>query len=116
MNHNHQPLFRRAILGATGLLLASPALAQREFPSRPIRLIVPWLASAAADIQLRSLAQIATRHLGQPIIIENRGGASGILGAQLLAIDQCIHRRRALHGLRPVPAIDALGGRDARIP
>lgn len=88
MYQNNQSLLiprRRAILGATSLLLASPASAQREFPSRPIRLIVPWLASAAADIQLRSLAQIATRHLGQPVIIENRAGASGILGAQLLA-------------------------------
>ncbi|MDB5318163.1 MAG: hypothetical protein JWO24_4007 [Rhodospirillales bacterium] len=77
---------RRSLLaGAAGAMLAAPALAQREFPSRPIRLIVPWLASAAADIQLRGLAQIATRHLGQPVIIENRAGASGILGAQLLA-------------------------------
>lgn len=76
---------RSALLGAAGVALASPALAQREFPARPIRVIVPWLASAAADIQLRSLAQIATRTLGQPVIIENRAGASGILGAQLLA-------------------------------
>ncbi|MDB5381514.1 MAG: tripartite tricarboxylate transporter substrate binding protein, partial [Rhodospirillales bacterium] len=53
---------RRSLLaGAAGAMLAAPALAQREFPSRPIRLIVPWLASAAADIQLRGLAQIATR-------------------------------------------------------
>ncbi|MES2713098.1 MAG: tripartite tricarboxylate transporter substrate binding protein, partial [Pseudomonadota bacterium] len=80
------PILRRSLLaGAAGATLAMPALAQREFPSRPIRLIVPWLASAAADIQLRGLAQIATRHLGQPVIIENRAGASGILGAQLLA-------------------------------
>ncbi|MEI6161348.1 MAG: tripartite tricarboxylate transporter substrate binding protein [Roseococcus sp.] len=88
MNRQRQTLpilRRRALLGAAGLALASPALAQREYPSRPIRLIVPWLASAAADIQLRSLAQIATRHLGQPVIIENRAGASGILGAQLLS-------------------------------
>lgn len=82
----YTPVSRRSLLaGAAGATLAMPALAQREFPSRPIRLIVPWLASAAADIQLRGLAQIATRHLGQPVVIENRAGASGILGAQLLA-------------------------------
>ncbi|KAA2213025.1 tripartite tricarboxylate transporter substrate binding protein [Pseudoroseomonas oryzae] len=76
---------RRSLLAAGGAMLASPALAQRNYPARPIRLIVPWLASAAADIQLRGLAQIASRHLGQPIVIENRAGASGILGAQLVA-------------------------------
>jgi tripartite-type tricarboxylate transporter receptor subunit TctC len=76
---------RRSLLIGAGTALATPALAQREYPSRPIRLIVPWLASAAADIQLRGMAQVATRYLGQPIIIENRAGASGILGAQLLA-------------------------------
>ncbi|MDB5413268.1 MAG: hypothetical protein JWR10_1603 [Rubritepida sp.] len=77
---------RRSLLaGAAGAALATPALAQREYPIRPIRIIVPWLASAAADIQLRGLAQVATRHLGQPVIVENRAGASGILGAQLLA-------------------------------
>ncbi|WP_421992670.1 tripartite tricarboxylate transporter substrate binding protein [Roseococcus sp.] len=76
---------RSLLVGAAGAALATPALAQREFPTRPIRLIVPWLASAAADIQLRGLVQVATRYLGQPIIIENRAGASGILGAQLLA-------------------------------
>ena len=86
MTHFADPLPRRAaLLGAAGLALATPALAQREFPARPVRLIVPWLASAAADIQLRGLAQLATRHLGQPVIIENRAGASGILGAQLVA-------------------------------
>jgi tripartite-type tricarboxylate transporter receptor subunit TctC len=79
------PRRRSLLLGAAGATLAAPALAQREYPSRPIRLIVPWLASAAADIQLRGMAQVATRYLGQPIVIENRAGASGILGAQLLA-------------------------------
>jgi len=72
-------------IAAGGTALARPALAQRQFPSRPIRLIVPWLPSAAADIQLRSLAEIASRHLGQPVVIENRAGASGILGAQQVA-------------------------------
>ncbi len=76
---------RRALLGTAGTALATPAFAQLDFPSRPIRLVVPWLASAAADIQLRGLAQTATRLLGQPVVVENRAGASGILGAQLVA-------------------------------
>ncbi|HEY4250422.1 MAG TPA: tripartite tricarboxylate transporter substrate binding protein [Roseomonas sp.] len=81
---------RRRLAAAAGTVLAAaslarPAIAQREFPSRPVRLVVPWLPSAAADIQLRGLAQIATRHLGQPVVVENRAGASGILGPQLIA-------------------------------
>lgn len=79
------PLPRRLLLGAGAATLAAPAVAQGGFPSRPIRLVVPWLASAAADIQLRGFAPIAQRHLGQPIVIENRAGASGILGPQLVA-------------------------------
>jgi tripartite-type tricarboxylate transporter receptor subunit TctC len=81
-----QLITRRRGLALAGMAaLARPALAQSAFPSRPIRLIVPWLPSAAADIQLRSLAQVATRLLGQSVVIENRAGASGILGAQAVA-------------------------------
>ena len=75
---------RRALLGSA---LAMPALAQSGFPNRPIRLIVPWLAGAAADSQLRGLAPLASRHLGQSIIIENKAGASGMLGAQTVAAE-----------------------------
>ena len=78
---------RRTVLGMAATSLAAPALAQARFPTRPIRLIVPWLASAAADTQLRALAPIASRHLGQPVVIENKAGASGILGAQAVAAE-----------------------------
>lgn len=77
---------RRAALalGATGLL-AAPALAQGKFPDRPVRLIVPWPPGGSADAQLRSLAEIAGRKLGQNIVVENRPGASGTMGALHLA-------------------------------
>jgi tripartite-type tricarboxylate transporter receptor subunit TctC len=76
---------RRALLAAGGTLLAAPAVAQAGFPNRPIRLIVPWPPGGSTDGQLRALAEVATRHLGQPVIIENRGGAAGTLGAQTMA-------------------------------
>jgi tripartite-type tricarboxylate transporter receptor subunit TctC len=76
---------RRALLAAGGTLLAAPAVAQAGFPNRPIRLIVPWPPGGSTDGQLRALADVATRHLGQPVIIENRGGAAGTLGAQTMA-------------------------------
>ena len=77
---------RRAVLalGAAGAL-AAPALAQGKFPDRPIRLIIPWPPGGSADAQLRSLAEIAGRKLGQSVVVENRPGASGTLGAQFLA-------------------------------
>jgi tripartite-type tricarboxylate transporter receptor subunit TctC len=77
---------RRAALSlplAAGL--AAPALGQAGFPARPIRLIVPWPPGGSADAQLRSLAEIAGRALGQPVVTENRPGAGGTLHAVHLA-------------------------------
>jgi tripartite-type tricarboxylate transporter receptor subunit TctC len=79
---------RRALLAAGGALLAAPAVAQAGFPNRPIRLIVPWPPGGSTDGQLRSLADLAQRNLGQPVIIENRSGVSGTLGAQMMAAEQ----------------------------
>lgn len=76
-------LGRRTALGLGASLLAAPALrAQGRFPDKPIRLVVPWAAGGTTDIQMRVLAEQAARRLGQPVIIENKGGAGGILGAQ----------------------------------
>jgi len=74
-------ILRRALLATP---LAAPALAQSGFPSRPIRLIVPWLPGGSAD-HLRLLAEQAGRNLGQTIVTENRPGVSGTLGPALLA-------------------------------
>ncbi|GAA0605886.1 tripartite tricarboxylate transporter substrate binding protein [Craurococcus roseus] len=77
---------RRTALALGGAALAAPAaLAQGKFPDRPIRLIVPWPPGGSADAQLRSLAEIAGRKLGQNIVVENRPGASGTMGALHLA-------------------------------
>ena len=72
---------RRALLFAP---LASPALAQR-FPDRSIRVLLPWTPGGATDIQVRSISDIASRILGQSVVVENRPGASGTLGAQHMA-------------------------------
>ena len=52
----------------------------QDFPTRPVTLIVPWVAGGATDVQLRALATATEKHLGQPIVIENRPGAAGTLG------------------------------------
>jgi len=68
--------------------LAAPVVAQSGFPNRPIRLIVPWPPGGSTDGQLRSLADLASRHFGQTVVIENRSGASGTLAAATMANEQ----------------------------
>lgn len=70
--------------GATAAALARPALAQGRFPERPIRLFCPWGPGGTTDVQMRALAEQMGRRLGQPVVIENKPGAGGILGPQAL--------------------------------
>jgi tripartite-type tricarboxylate transporter receptor subunit TctC len=70
---------RRTALG----LLALPSLAQAQ--SRPLRLIIPFTAGGSNDIVGRILAEGMSARLGQPIVVENRGGAGGILGNDIVA-------------------------------
>ena len=67
--------FAAAVLAALGL--ASFGAAAQDFPTRAITLIVPWPAGGSTDAHLRKLAEIASKHLGQPIVVENRAGAGG---------------------------------------
>ena len=75
---------RRQFMQAGAAMAASlslPALAQSTtFPARPIRLICPWPASGSSDIVLRALADSAGKVLGQSVIVDNKPGASGMLG------------------------------------
>jgi tripartite-type tricarboxylate transporter receptor subunit TctC len=61
------------------LAFAGSAQAQ-QFPTRPVTLIVPWPAGGSTDIGMRALANATEKHLGQPIVIENRAGAGGTIG------------------------------------
>ncbi len=77
---------RRAALAVPLLSLGAPAYAQARWaPERPMRMIIPWPAGGSADSQLRGLAEGASRVLGQPVVVENRGGAGGTLHAVYLA-------------------------------
>lgn len=69
-----------AMLGSTAaLLLAAPVQAQ-DYPSRPLRLIVPFAPGGAADIIGRAVSEPMSRELGQPILIVNRDGAGTVIG------------------------------------
>ena len=81
-------MIRRTALAALGGAFAAPALAQTgAFPDRPVRLVVPLAPGGPTDAHGRVLAEIAGRALGQPVVVENRAGASATLGAQMLATD-----------------------------
>jgi tripartite-type tricarboxylate transporter receptor subunit TctC len=76
----------KAILRATVLLLAlmAGAAPAQQFPTKPITLICPWPAGGASDLVMRAFAESVGKQLGQTMIVENRPGASGTMGAAAL--------------------------------
>ena len=75
---------RRALL-ASPLLLATPALAQSGYPDRSVRFIVPFPPGGGTDTWARIASEGMQPEFGQPIVIENRGGAGGVLGTEYAA-------------------------------
>ena len=89
---NLSPIKRRSVLqgmaalGSTGLL--GTALAQTgkaAWPTKPIRLVVPFNAGGATDIIARTVGEALSRRIGQPVVGDNKGGAAGILGTDAVA-------------------------------
>ena len=76
---------RRALLYAAALCLPLPLLAQTAWPSRPVRIVVPFAPAGTTDILARALAPELSKSFGQPFVIENKPGAGGNVGADLVA-------------------------------
>src|SRR5204863_10130971 len=77
-------IFMRAVL-ALLLVIAAAAHAQSSFPSKPLRIIVPFPPGGAVDPLVRALANGMTERLAQPVIVENRPGATGTIGMNACA-------------------------------
>ena len=81
-------LSRRVILGALSAFLFGGTAAAQDYPSRPVKIVVPFPAGGSNDIIARILAQKLGERTGQTFLIENRGGAGGNIGADAVATSE----------------------------
>ena len=80
-------MHRRSVLAAAAVVLslAGLASAQSAYPSKPITMMVPFPPGGLADLVARPVAEAMSRDLGQPVVVENRGGAGGGIGMAQVA-------------------------------
>ena len=75
---------KRFILLAVSLLVGGSALAQ-DYPNKPIKFLVPFTAGSGTDLIARSIADTMSKSMGQPIVIENKPGAGGVVAGDMVA-------------------------------
>jgi tripartite-type tricarboxylate transporter receptor subunit TctC len=77
--------YLRLLVGAALATLALGAVAADEYPSRPVKIVVPFAAGGPADVYARFLAQHLQEAMGQPFVIENRPGGGSVVGTEIVA-------------------------------
>lgn len=77
--------FRRLATLCVAAVMLAPAVAQAQYPDKPIRLVVPWPAGGGSDVVARVVAQPLGERLKQSIVVENRPGANGAIGSEAVA-------------------------------
>jgi tripartite-type tricarboxylate transporter receptor subunit TctC len=96
----------------TAVGLAASAFAQSDYPSKPVKIIVPFPAGGTSDVMGRMIAEELTKILKQPFIVENTGGAGGVIGTErgvraapdgYTIIQTGVGQNAVAHGLEPFP-------------
>ena len=85
MDQHCVTLSRCVVAASAAVFLSTAAYAQDKYPSQPVRIIVPYSAGGGVDITARVLAESLRKTFGQTFLVENRPGASGMIGAQAVA-------------------------------
>ncbi|MCP5287090.1 MAG: tripartite tricarboxylate transporter substrate binding protein [Burkholderiaceae bacterium] len=111
---------RRPLLAALALAaatVAAPALAQSDWPTRAIKIVSPFPAGGTSDVMARMIAAPLSQELGQPVIVENIGGAGGVIGTQralqaaadgYTLIQTGVGQNAVAHGLNPKLPYDSM--------
>ena len=98
-----------AALLAALLLLAPAARAQTAWPDRPVTMIVPWAPGGSTDILARTLSEQLSKTFSQPFLVENRPGASGNMGSNIVAKATSAASRPVPMRIRPVIGVRPVG-------
>ena len=107
-----------SLLGAAALVIAAlPTLAQSDYPNKPVKLIVPFPPGGTSDVMGRMIADELTKILKQPVLVENLGGAGGVIGTErgskaapdgYTLVQTGVGQSAVAHGLNPKLAYDSM--------